>query len=574
MFKSVLLVTILATTISVLVQARTPASKPLTKAQSSARKKLTPEQELWCPILETGRAEAASLEPAMRSLLLRGIASGLRKCDPAQVASILVSAFQATLEIPAAEEDLEAMAKDAANSTHTPDPSLLKLSIDVDNKRELQINALRDLLSIDERRVEPLLAQAEPSVRSSILSSMLQRAIDAKNYDRAIALLDQIPGQGFPYGSATRLMLDLPVSRDADKQAIFLRALAANKEFHSFIIGGDDFTTMIVRFWKHLPAPVVLEAVHETLDQAKSNTDHVNLESRQGGVSFTNEYDYRLFELLPVLEQLDKPEGETLLNNSQEAKAQLKQFPNGMQSLDPTIRDTPLKKGEHSPLEGTVGVGDLTPYLAKGKAMASYGDRANEVAKTAADNPKQAIANAASLPDVFERIAPRADALLAIARTTAKTNPGAAKSALTEMAESLNRTDPSVQKQYWEQSTLWIEGSEIAHKIGEENLASKLIHQGLAQAAKLKLKDEDPDDPNLALKAWWPSASATSRLLAALGEISPQAALAEARDIQDADVRVLCEVKLANRALGAKGFPSNQSVAKTSDNWGRMGPDE
>lgn len=573
MFKLCAIVTLLATTTLPLASAQSP-SKAKTTSVPTSRKKVTLEQELWCPVLETGRAHAVSLEPAIRSLLLRGIASGIKKCDQTQSAPILVSAFQSTLEIPETEEDIEAKAREAANSPPTRDPSERKQLMDVSNKRELQINALQDLLAIDESQVEPLLPQAEPSVRSSILSAILHKAVEIRNYDRAIGLLNQIPARGFPYGTATELMLNLPASRDADKQAIFLRALAANKESHSFIIGGDDFTTMIVRFWKHVPAAVVLEAIRETLDQAKSNADHVNLESRAGNVSFSSEYEYRLFELLPVLEQLDKSEANDLIDNSQEAKAQLKQFPNGVQSLDSTIRDTPLSKGEHSRLEGTVGAGDLTPYLVSGKTMAAYGDRSDELAKIAPVNPKQAIASTASLPDAAERLAPRAEALLAIARATARTNPGAAQSAINEMAESLNKTDPSAQKQYWEQSAFWIEGSEIAHRIGDDDLATKLIHQGLAQAAKLKLKDEDPDDPNLALKAWWPSVSATSRLLAALGEISPQAALAEARDVRDTDVRVLCEVKMANKALDAHGFPSNQTVAKKFDTWGILGMDE
>ena len=575
MFKFCAVAVILAATVLPLAWTQSVASKLPAKAQPTTRKKLSPEQELWCPILESGRTQATSLEPAMRSLLLRGIAGGTKQCDPKQVTSILVSAFQATLEIPATEEDLDAKAKDAANSPPTPDSSLRKLVMDVSAKRDLQINALRDLLAIDESQVEPLLPEAESSVRNEILSSLLYKAVHAKNFDRAITILNEIPGPGFPYYAATKLMFDLPTTRDADKQAIFLRALAADKDSHAFIVGGDDFTTMIVRFWKHLPAPVVLEAIHQTLEEAKSHSDHVNLSSSAGSVNFTNEYEYRLFELLPVLEQLDKSKAEDLLKDSQEAKAQLKQFPNGMQSLDSTIRDTLRAKGEQPQLNsGAVGMNDLTPVLARDKEVQNYAVRAEDLATMAAANPTQAIAAAASLPDVADRLAPRAQALLAIARATAKTNSGAAKTALSEMAESLNKTDPSAQKQYWEQSALWIEGSEIAHRIGEDDPATKLIHQGLSQAAKLKLKDEDPDDPNLALKAWWPSVSATSRLLATLGEMSPQAALAEARDIQDADVRVLCEVKMANKALGARGFPSNQTVAKTSASWSHMGVDQ
>jgi hypothetical protein len=555
---------------ALLLSAQTsPVSK---NKKAPAKKKLTPVQELWCPVLDSAHAQASAFDPAMRSLLLRAIAKGLQKCDSNDVQPALIAAFNATLEIPVHEEDLRA--REDSSSQTAPDPSQRKMGMDLEVKQRLQGDSLRDLLPLNESKVQELLPQAEPYVRSLILGAMLNRAIAAKTYDRAIALLNQIPAADFPYPKATDLMLKLPASRDADRQQIFLRALACDKESHSFIIGGDDFSAMIVRFWQHVPPAVVLEGIHQILDQAKSDTTHVGLQSKSADVSFDNEYEYRLFELLPVLEELDKAEAESLLNDSQQAKAQLKQFPKGVQSLDPTIRDTPLAKGETGQLSGAVGMDDMRSYLQKEQATQAYETRANELARQAEDNPKQALAAAASLPETSGSHLPRADALLAIARTTATKDPSVAKDALTEMMEGLKKIDPSERPVAKDPSAYSIEGGDIAKRMGDLDLAHKLIASGLETAEKFKLSDEDPDDPNLALKAWWPSVVAISGLITASSQISPQAGMADAKAIDDPELRVLCEVKMANKALGARGFTATRMVTTKSKNWEAMSGSE
>ena len=552
---------------ALLVSAQTPSVPRDRKAPP--KKKLTSEQEMWCPVLDSAHAQTTAFEPAMRALLLRAIAKGLQKCDSKDVQVTLIAAFNATLEIRVHDDDLRAHA-DSSSLQSAPDPTVMKMGMDLDNKQRLQTDSLRDLLPLNEAKVQELLPQAEPYVRGLIFGTMLKRAIAGKNFDRAITLLNQIPAENFPYPTATDLMLQMPNSRDADRQQIFLRALACDKESHSFIIGADDFSAMIVRFWRHVAPAVVLEGIHQVLDQAKSDTSHVGLQSNSGDVSFDNEYEYRLFELLPVLQQLDKTEAENLLNDSQKTKSQLKQFPKGVQSLDPTIRDTPLAKDEAPQLTGAVGVDDMGLYLQRKQAAEAYETRANEIAHQAEDNPKQALAAAALLPEISGTHFPHADALLGIARTIATKDSSIAKDALTEMMEVLKRIDPSAHPGAKDPSAYSVEGSDIAKRVGDLDLARKLITSGLENAEKFMLSDEDPDDPNLALKAWWPSVVAISGLIAASSQISPQAGLAEAKGIDDPEVRALCEVKIANKALGARGFTATRMVSKKSKNWAVM----
>src|SRR5277367_4093297 len=169
---------------------------------------------------------------------------------------------------------------------------------------------------------------------------MISRAVESRKFDKAVSLLMQSPLEGFPYDAATQLMLALPPERDADKQAIFLRAMASDHERLSVSVPGSDFTGMVIRFWRHIPPSIALDAIHQVLDESRSSTSEINLGGASGRIAFKDLYQYRLFELLPVLRELDASEADKLLNDSQQAQAQLQKFPDGMQSLDPTIRDT------------------------------------------------------------------------------------------------------------------------------------------------------------------------------------------------------------------------------------------
>src|SRR4029077_16626999 len=172
---------------------------------------------------------------------------------------------------------------------------------------------------------------------------------------------------------------------------------------------------------------LALDAIHQVLDGARSEDGRgVTLNAPSVKLGFTSEYDYRVFELLPVLRQLDDDEADKILKDSQQAQIQLKQFPNGVQSIDPTIRDTPLKEDETGHvLETSVG-----PPNEMEQAFQTKRAQVQEIGRMAEDNPRQAIAAATTLPDwvgkSWRAEFPRAQAYLAIARSVMKKNPSAA----------------------------------------------------------------------------------------------------------------------------------------------------
>jgi hypothetical protein len=494
----------------------------------------------------------------MRSYLLDAVAAGLSKCEPGKVRTALVDSFAATLAMPENEDIWQRVPKNGERM----DPTTREAIYNLETKRRLQEVALTQLLTVDESKVESLLSQAEPEVRANLFTWMISRAIHAKKFDRALQLLSgDLSKENFPYKEATQLMLELPPEHDTDKQEVFQLALASDHEQPSRGIGDDDLAGMIVRFWQHIPPALVLAAIHQVLEEARQDGSGVSLNAASGKVGFTSEHDYRVFELLPVLRQLDDEEADKILKDSQQAQFQLKQFPNGIQSLDPTIRDTPAQEGEQRGLTGgSAGPPDQMLQLLE-RSLA----RVKEIGRSAEDNPRQAIAAAARLPESVpfgsaeNEFFPRAQAYVAIARAAMKKNSSTARDALEEMAASLkDAAHPYHALEYWG------EGMTIAKEMGELELAVKLFRCGMEQVDKLKNEDTDSDDPNLALKAWWPSVWAYWWLVKAAAQSSPDTALEQVRAIKDPEIVAVLEVKLANNGLGARAEESITMVNKKS----------
>src|SRR5262249_35997246 len=287
--------------------------------------------------------------------------------------------------------------------------------------------------------------------------------------------------------------------------------------------------------------------------------------SASGKMGFSNERDYRVFELLPILRELDSDEADKLLQSSQQAQLHLKQFPNGIQSIDPSLGDSDPKESE--PVHN---IWISAPELDRGvsnqidQVLNAANARVREIVRTVEDNPRQAIAAAATLPETvgspdwpFEF--PRAAAYSGIARALVKNNPSLAGDALKQMTESLKHIAHPYQTMHQ-----WLEGITIAKEIDDVDLSLDLFRSGMEQAERLRSEDANPDDPNIAIKAFWPSVCAYSGLILAASQISPQTALQRIQEIKDPEILLLLEVKLANKQLGARDFQSSAMVHKRS----------
>jgi len=500
--------------------------------KGSAHPKIKPESKEWCSQLKQAAVRARGLDPGMRSYTLMLASQGLQKCAPQKVRATIIDAFMASVALSDA---------DAA-------------------KTVLQSTELRELLRSDESTVEQLMPQADPEARAELQGAMVERAVDRRDFDRALSLLNQIPSdQDYPYAAAAQLILRLPAGHEAEKRAIFVNAVAHDREHSSLGVWGDDLSGMVVRFWRHFPPELVLDAIDQMLDHSKTDSTQIAMKASSGPINFDNVYQYRLFELLPVLRELDPSKAEQLSNDPQ-VQAQLNKYPNGLQSLDPTVRDTPLKKGEEPGVQAflTKSPGAVGRVLQDWHSAEIYQRQTDEILKQAGDDPRQAIATAATLPVQAGHAVPRSERLLSIAQMGWKKNPSASTEALEQMADSLKKVDPAIYGRFGLRVEValhvqycWSEGVQLANNMKDTDLAKSLLQEGMEQAERWKGVDGHDNDPKLALKAWWPSVALFSALLNSAAHISPQTALELIHKFQDPDLVTLFQIRLANDRLGA-----------------------
>ena len=513
-------------------------------AQSSAKPLSKAEQERARQALETAQARAGGFEAPLRAFVDLQIGETYAGFDPAQAVQALRAAFSASVEIDPGEDFQKQQLKSG-----------------------LQRSALEGLLPLAPGQVEELLPQAEREPRARVSVTLVERAIEKKDFDDALARIDQVAAADeFPYDAATALMLELPAERGPDFQSLFARAAASYQqhEHKGINIGGEDLATMVIRFWRRLPPHTVQAAIDELLKQAKGGEKGaIAIGGAQGAAGFSSDYEYRLFQVLPVLEQLDPERAKSLLADDQQLRAVMDKYPQGLQSLDPGLRDTPRTAGEKSQLYMMASGGGESS--AEDLLRAQLREREQQIVKDSAKDPRQAIAAAAGLPGSLRGMTFKSQALEGIARANLKRNPSAAKDALDELRKSLEGLPLR------EQATYLSTAADLYLQLGEKDTAEKTVGEGLKIADKLFQEDSDANDPNQALKAYWPSADAWRRFLGVANKISPRLALTGLKEISDPEMRTIESIYLARAWAGVPLGMTVVAVQNKKGNWIMMG---
>ncbi|HEY5161396.1 MAG TPA: hypothetical protein VII81_00155, partial [Terriglobales bacterium] len=91
--------------------------------------------------------------------------------------------------------------------------------------------------------------------------------------------------------------------------------------------------------------------------------------------------------------------------------------------------------------------------------------------------------------------------------------------------------------------------------------AKKLIEKGMGIAEKAYKQDTNADDPNKALKAYWPSAEAYRGMLRLAAKISAPWAMELLKDISDPEMKGMGQIALAQSWLD---LPAGQRTIMTS----------
>jgi hypothetical protein len=506
--------------------------------------KLTPDQILANQTLESAESQARGLEAPMRSYSLLQIAEAFTASGPAKARGLLQDAFSASLSV---QDDAFA-------------------------RENLQQDIFHALLPISMSDVEERLAQAEPRPRKQAAEGIISRYIEKKEFGKAVDLVEQVASlDEFPYGAGGRLLEALPPEMNAEKQTLFASAASsyrAHEHKGAFgTVGDNSFTGLLVRFGDTIPPKLALESIDEILSQARKNDDKfsVTVGGEGGSATFNSNYEYQLFSVLPLLRKLDESGADKLLKEDAALQSTMQQYPNGMDSVSPKPAAAPDKDAQPKRRGTTFNVSDNSSKASSDEAVRQEMLRRSDlILKEAETDPTQAIAQASALPltIVAWMPSPRARALEAIARMSMKKQPASARQAVAELRKAI--IDLPMRDQF----TYISHAADIYLQMDDKDKADDVVGDGLGIAAKLLDHDLNPDDPNKALKAWWPSTDAYRRLVEIETKISHPATAKLLQEIKDPDIRAVESIMFARALLG---LPMNRvTVAEKNKDGNRV----
>ena len=525
------------------------------EGQDAAKKEKAPDPadvKRAKKLLSTAEAESGSFEPASRSYLCFQTARGYLKFDRPAARELLLRCFTASKEI---------------------DPK-------DDFKHQIQGWIVKELLQFGPETAQVLLPQVEGEAKSMVRAALIKDYTHKKDFDHAIAMVNEVRAgeEDFPYAETGHLMLVLPEERSGDKRNLFSQALTDYRQRPSDFgrMSAEDMGTFVVRFALDVPPAMALEAIDEVLkhaqpdDKAKKSPQIV-ISSDGGSAAFRSKYELRLFQVLPALQALDPSRAESLLKDNQQAKELLARYPQGFQSLAPRYSNQPppeKKEGEDTRSRMRVMMGDEGDAREQGtteELRRGLDKRSEDIVKDAEKNPRQAIAQAVSLPPSQPPMGEdfRLNTLDGIAQALLKKNPQFARAAVDEMLKILEGIQSEEMKIYLANAARHL------IDLGEKDAAGKAIAQGMAWGKKLHEKDENASDPNQAIRPFWPSADCWRSFTTLARRISSDSALEAIKSIDDPEIVVFEKINLANALLG---LPTGMRITREKrksgqDNW-------
>jgi hypothetical protein len=416
--------------------------------------------------------------------------------------------------------------------------------LDISFKEKIEYDCLQRLLVVMPKLGNELLPQAGANVRQQILAGRAAAAVKRGDVDAALGLLSSEISQGaeYPYDRAAAVMKALPEDDQADRDRIFAQALSIFRERHKRATAGmEDLGTIIVRFWKDLSPGLVLEAVNDLLDSAlEENVADSHLEitvnSRSSAQSFGSLYQYRLFQLLPVLHALDPSGAEKLVREHQQLGPTQKADAGPMLSITLHRKDGPAPENS----AGIQDFGSLQLRL-----------RAEDILATVKDSPALSLERALSLGDSIDQgRSIKADVLIGIARATAKEHPEIAASALEELDKMTEDYPLIVRSRYLAESGY------LYWRIKKIDRVRAAVGKGMNLVKELYKADTNSDDPNRALKSAWPSTVVSRAFVGLASRVSLKFAEESIKEVSDPDLQVFDRIEIASTALAVSSYPS------------------
>ena len=523
------------------LQPNPPVAKPpfINTPPAPPKPKLTDKQKLGLRLLGSALTEAMALQPDMRAYVEWQVARGYEKYDAPKADELLQEAFNSTTAITTAHSG-DCIGRD--------EPCRVR--------NFMQLEIMRDMIQRSPDKIADILLKVDSTTKRRVDEELIDTYIKDKELDRAKELLDGFAGEdSYPYYEASSLMDALPNSRRQERVTVFVQALTNFQQFNTDLVPDQfDFPALLMRFWRQLPPALAMDAVDTILsktkadDGADSKLPMAITTSKKGDIGFASAYELRLFELMPIIRELDSSRADALLRESAEVKVRLHDYPNGVFSMDEGFGKTFAENDGKFPEILNFGPTMFDP--AEEREQAYILQQEARIDAEARQDPKQALAEAYSLPELTPNgHHPRLAALMDIVDRTVKKDPQVCRAALTEVRKRVGLLKP----EWGIDFLLRVVDSYI--QFGDQDDAIATLGEALKIVEQLHDRDADLDDPNQAFKVSWPSTQYWGRCLHIAVTISPAIVQEILSGIQDPEIKALEKVMYANGLLGVSLSP-------------------
>ena len=369
--------------------------------------------------------------------------------------------------------------------------------------------------------------------RSFAAARVIGKLLEKGQLENAIELAEYMGALGaYPFEGVAQVMAKLPAG-DPRLAAIFSQALSAYT-----VKPNPSFARLLTRFCRDLPLGMPETALSRILSIVLgSKTDDqynpTTIASAKGTVTFTNRVEADLFEVMPLVREIDPKRYEDLLAQHVEVRSALGIFPGGGPSI----------ASQRGVWIYTVSGGDrrqAETLNEQQKLRALIENRAMEALETAAKDMDKGLDLVPGIPSPPKQ----AEVLGRMAEMVGDHDSATAKRVLSKcilLLDDVKHPDDRVE--------IWEIVASAAALVKDEALALRAIDRLLSDAELLYKDDTNGDRPNRAWRESWPSTQAFRRAVIRATKLSGVDAEALLVKITDPDQNVLARLTMAQALL-------------------------
>jgi len=381
--------------------------------------------------------------------------------------------------------------------------------------------------------------------------------IDKKEFDQAMESLALTPEDAdYPFAAAQRLFEDLPKD-DSRRLIVFGNASTAYRHRP-----GDAFRTFLAKHWNEVPREMAQTALGAVVNEIRGREDEPgtgeSLETAKGTVKLGSRKSMDLFDLLGVIRALDPVRYKLVLEEYADLREAVQRFPDGRQSVDSsgTMRSVAQKNSFNSSYSDSDSGFEAMPPISMfaGSDQATLQDDIRTYA-TAQKKAGEALAafkkdhnRGLSLADDVSVLSLRAELLIKFATEMKKDAAGArnmlsrAQNLIADIPYPGDRMAPSISV------------AELEHDLKNDGAAWHALEQAVTGLIAIYRDDTKADDPNVALREFWPSTLSARGLMWKAAKLFDTRAEDLLASIPGPDLLLIAQIELARAWLGASMF--------------------